>query len=260
MRLVVKVSSGNIVQRMDYDEWGNVTLDTNPNFQPFGFAGGIYDAETGLVRFGARDYDAEIGRWTAKDPILFEGGQANLYVYVGNDPINRIDPSGKIDWDILKETLWEYFSSGEALENYQKSGLAMASMAGGIAEGYLMCVTGGAAGAFIGMHATGNFAGGLGDYIDLLDGGDRDWNYTRQGYENFTEYACGDPTIGTKAFYLTDAAIGIGAMMTPVEGYEVLNLGIEHYYYEPAIFQAGGVSAANDSFQTMWNIYNGVSQ
>ncbi len=103
MRLVVKVSNGDIVQRMDYDEWGNVTLDTNPNFQPFGFAGGIYDAETGLVRFGARDYDPEIGRWTAKDPILFEGGQANLYVYVGNDPINRIDPSGLAIIEIIIE-------------------------------------------------------------------------------------------------------------------------------------------------------------
>lgn len=63
-------------------------------FQPFGFAGGLYDADTGLVRFGARDYDALTGRWTSKDPILFGGGQANLYAYVGNDPINRIDPSG----------------------------------------------------------------------------------------------------------------------------------------------------------------------
>ena len=82
---------------MDYDEWGNVALDTNPNFQPFGFAGGLYDAETGLVRFGARDYDPELGRWTAKDPILFDGGQTNLYVYVGNDPVNRIGPSGLVD-------------------------------------------------------------------------------------------------------------------------------------------------------------------
>src|SRR5205823_103356 len=32
--------------------------------------------------------------WTAKDPIRFGGGQANLYVYVGNDPINFRDPSG----------------------------------------------------------------------------------------------------------------------------------------------------------------------
>jgi len=40
---------------MDYDEFGNVLLDTNPGFQPFGFAGGLSDQRTGLVRFGARD-------------------------------------------------------------------------------------------------------------------------------------------------------------------------------------------------------------
>jgi RHS repeat-associated protein len=79
---------------MDYDIWGRVLTDTNPGFQPFGFAGGIHDRHTGLVRFGARDYDAQTGRWTAKDPIGFAGGQANLYAYVVNNPINLIDPSG----------------------------------------------------------------------------------------------------------------------------------------------------------------------
>ena len=79
---------------MDYDEYGNVVNDTNPGFQPFGFAGGIYDLHTGLVRFGARDYDAVTGRWTAKDPILFGGGQADLYAYVGGNPVNWIDLYG----------------------------------------------------------------------------------------------------------------------------------------------------------------------
>ena len=79
---------------MDYDEFGNVTLDTNPGFQPFGFAGGIYDRDTGLTRHGARDYDPETGRWTAKDPIQFMGGHTNLYAYVFNDPINKFDPLG----------------------------------------------------------------------------------------------------------------------------------------------------------------------
>jgi len=71
-----------------------VLLDTNPGFQPFGFAGGLYDPDTSLTRFGARDYDAQTGRWTARDPVAFGGGQANLYIYVGNDPVNLVDWSG----------------------------------------------------------------------------------------------------------------------------------------------------------------------
>src|SRR5207253_2094760 len=81
---------------VDYVEFGNVTLDTNPGFQPFGFAGGLYDQHTGLTRFGARDYDAQIGRWTAKDPIDFLGGNTNLYGYALNDPVNISDSSGRI--------------------------------------------------------------------------------------------------------------------------------------------------------------------
>jgi RHS repeat-associated protein len=94
VRLVVNTTTGTIVQRMDYDGFGNVLGDTNPGFQPFGFAGGLYDRDTGLVRFGARDYDPAIGRWTARDPIWFEGGDSNLYVYAHNDPINGNDPTG----------------------------------------------------------------------------------------------------------------------------------------------------------------------
>jgi hypothetical protein len=46
------------------------------------------------VRFGYRDYDPGVGRWTAKDPILFSGGDTDLYGYVLNDPVNLIDPLG----------------------------------------------------------------------------------------------------------------------------------------------------------------------
>ena len=94
VRLVVNTSTGTIAQRIDYDSFGNVLTDTNPGFQPFGFAGGLYDPHTQLTRFGARDYDAQTGRWTAKDPIGFNGGDSNLFAYVGGDPVNWIDPSG----------------------------------------------------------------------------------------------------------------------------------------------------------------------
>src|SRR5262249_30946062 len=94
VRLVVDSNSGTVVQRLDYDEYGRVLLDTNPGFQPFGFGGGLYDAATGLVRLGARDYDAESGRWTTKDSALFSGGDTNFFTYAANDPINMIDPDG----------------------------------------------------------------------------------------------------------------------------------------------------------------------
>ena len=95
VRLVVQtVTTGEVVQKLEYGPFGEILVDTNPGFQPFGFAGGLFEFETGLVRFGARDYDPEVGRWTSKDPIGFGGGQANLYVYVGNDPVNFFDPDG----------------------------------------------------------------------------------------------------------------------------------------------------------------------
>ena len=81
VRLVVNVETGAVAQRLAYDAWGSVLENTAPGFQPFGFAGGLYDEQTGLVRFGARDYNAQAGRWTAKDPIGLIGGDANLYRY-----------------------------------------------------------------------------------------------------------------------------------------------------------------------------------
>jgi hypothetical protein len=46
-RLVVDTASGAVVQRMDYDGFGQVLVDTSPGFQPFGFAGGLYDRTRG---------------------------------------------------------------------------------------------------------------------------------------------------------------------------------------------------------------------
>jgi RHS repeat-associated protein len=94
VRLVVNTATGAVAQRLDYDAWGNVITDTNPGFQPFGYAGGLWDASVGLTRFGVRDYDAQTGRWTNKDALRFGGGETNLYGYCGNDPVNHVDPSG----------------------------------------------------------------------------------------------------------------------------------------------------------------------
>ena len=96
VRLVINAQTGEVAQSIDYDAWGRVLAETGAGFQPFGFAGGLYDADTKLVRFGARDYDPETGRWTNRDPIGFAGRQGNQYLYVDGDPVNRIDPDGRI--------------------------------------------------------------------------------------------------------------------------------------------------------------------
>ena len=95
-RVIVNVSTGAVTWRANFDAWGNRTLIAGVgDFVPFGFAGGQFDGDTGLTRFGARDYDPNVGRWTSKDPIGFEGGVA-LYGYSNFDPINEIDPSGLV--------------------------------------------------------------------------------------------------------------------------------------------------------------------
>ena len=68
--------------------------NSNPELLSLGCAGGLRELTTGLVRYGARDYDATVGRWTAKDPAGFYAGMANLYVHCANNPANSVDPSG----------------------------------------------------------------------------------------------------------------------------------------------------------------------
>ncbi|CAB5154507.1 odd Oz/ten-m homolog 4 [Olavius algarvensis associated proteobacterium Delta 3] len=88
-------SFGNILSEIEYDAAGNIIMGSTLVYPvPFGFAGGLHDRDTHLVRFGYRDYDPDTGRWTAKDPIFFAGGDTDLYGYVFNDPISSIDPLG----------------------------------------------------------------------------------------------------------------------------------------------------------------------
>jgi RHS repeat-associated protein len=167
VRLVVNASTGAVVQRLDYDSFGNVLQDTNPGFQPFGFAGGLYDRDTGLVRFGARDYDPSVGRWTAKDPIGFAGGDTNLYVYVTNNPTNAIDTSGLAIQGVAA-VLWAVggLFAGAVLQSYYEmlgaSSRVAAILAGATEAGVIGAIWGASYGAAIGPGgATIGAIGGL---------------------------------------------------------------------------------------------------
>ena len=120
-RAIVDATTGAVVWRADYDAWGRRTVAIGAaDFVPFGFAGGVFDPETGLTRFGARDYDSAAGRWTAKEPNHFRGG-VNVFGYSWNDPINFFDPDGRhpVAWicRFLIQRLITYVVIGENILN-----------------------------------------------------------------------------------------------------------------------------------------------
>lgn len=90
---------GHIVQSMRYDCFGNLLqapgeAERRALRLPLGFAGGLYDSDTGLTRFVWRDYDAATGRFTALDPLGAKGDDNDWYGYCVDDPVNRVDVWG----------------------------------------------------------------------------------------------------------------------------------------------------------------------
>jgi len=98
--LALATTDGHVVQAMQYDSFGNLlSVRGNVVRLPLGFAGGLYDADTGLTRFPWRDYDADTGRFTALDPLGKKGGDKDWYGYCVDDPVNRVDVWGLFSWN-----------------------------------------------------------------------------------------------------------------------------------------------------------------
>ena len=95
-------ATSGIVERYTYDPYGVVTvLYANWSVRggsPYGWnylhQGGRFDVDSNLYHFRNRDYSATLDRWTQTDPIGFDAEDLNLYRYVGNGPLNGVDPWG----------------------------------------------------------------------------------------------------------------------------------------------------------------------
>ena len=93
-------ATGALAEQYTYDVYGAPTIKDGSGhvkaaaLTPFLFTGREYDQETGLYHYRTRAYSPAIGRFLQTDSISFNGGDVNLYRYVGNDVVNKNDPQG----------------------------------------------------------------------------------------------------------------------------------------------------------------------
>jgi RHS repeat-associated protein len=92
-----------------FDSFGVLISETSSAIAILiGFTGRPLDESTGLQNNWNRWYDAESGRWPSEDPIGFGGQDPNLARYVGNSPVQYVDPSGLVNEDFYttKDFVW----------------------------------------------------------------------------------------------------------------------------------------------------------
>ncbi len=140
-----------VVQRYDYDSFGNMKHHGYRIKQPYTYTGREWDQEVGLYFYRARYYDARAGRFITKDPIGFAGGDVNLYAYVGNNPATWVDPYGLLGLG----DIWSGISNG-------LKPVGTGTMVGAIIGGGLGTATG-VPGAGLALGALGGWVGSLFD-------------------------------------------------------------------------------------------------
>jgi len=96
--LLVSTATGAATATYDYGPFGEPLRESGEyaKLNPYRFSTKYTDDETGLLDYGHRYYDPVTGRWPSRDPIGEEGG-INLYGFVANDALGKMDMLGAIE-------------------------------------------------------------------------------------------------------------------------------------------------------------------
>jgi len=118
-------SSGSVIRKYTYNSYGNIASQTGALIQPYKFTGREHDSEIGMYFYRGRHYFPKAGRFISKDPIGFAGGDVNLYRYVGNNPVNFVDPLGLITaiFEAGNNRLTIFSNEGDFLGQYDARNL-----------------------------------------------------------------------------------------------------------------------------------------
>lgn len=107
-------ASGALRAQYDYDAWGNQVVVTGDMNVDFGYTGHYFHQPSGLNLAMYRAYSPTMGRWISRDPLenaeMKQG--PNLYAYVGNSPINRVDPRGTF-WGELIYNIFHFWEGSK---------------------------------------------------------------------------------------------------------------------------------------------------
>jgi RHS repeat-associated protein len=187
-------AGGTNCAKLAYDEYGNLSAASVATGQPYRFTGRMYDAETGMYYYRARYYTPQLGRFMQFDPIGYQS-DVDLYLYVGDDPLDKTDPSGNCPICALGGAAAGYVvavgfqlhdgnSWGSALTSKESAG---AALAGAIVGG----ATGSAAESAMGAKAAESTAGAISSAAVSEVAGDATEHIASRQLEKATE---GPPT------------------------------------------------------------------
>ena len=224
---VVINESGSIEEVNHYYPFGGLYANST-NVQPYKYNGKELDTKKGLnwYDYGARMYDAAVGRWHAVDPLAEKFYVVSPYVYCLNDPVKHVDPDGKIVGTAIGGIFGGIVGGFRAYREGRNvwAGVAEGAVSGAITDAAVdlavgsAVATGGGSLLVLGVGAAAGTIGGAGGAVagDVVGQVVEQWSEDniKISTENFSSKAVNGAIAGAVGGVASGVASNLGKMFT----------------------------------------------